>query len=116
MTAYDRAMTLLLSDPDVCNEICKLVQANVRNKTAPRPMGITRKMRDLYEFIKDYAAANEGVPPSFDEMRVELDLASKSGIHRLITALEDRGLIRRLPNRARSIVCIDQELVRGEDA
>jgi repressor LexA len=47
-----------------------------------------------------------GVPPSFDEMKDALDLKSKSGIHRLITALEERGFIRRLPNRARAIEVI----------
>jgi len=49
-----------------------------------------------------------GVPPSFDEMKDALDLRSKSGIHRLITALEERGFIRRLPNRARAIEVIKQ--------
>jgi repressor LexA len=47
-----------------------------------------------------------GVPPSFDEMKDALDLRSKSGIHRLITALEERGFIRRLPNRARAVEVI----------
>ncbi len=47
-----------------------------------------------------------GIPPSFDEMKDALDLASKSGIHRLITALEERGFIRRLPNRARALEVI----------
>lgn len=47
-----------------------------------------------------------GVPPSFDEMRNALELASKSGIHRLVTALEERGFIRRLPNRARAVEVI----------
>ncbi len=47
-----------------------------------------------------------GVPPSFDEMKDALDLRSKSGIHRLITALEERGFIRRLANRARAIEVI----------
>jgi len=47
-----------------------------------------------------------GIPPSFDEMKDALDLKSKSGIHRLITALEERGFIRRLPNRARALEVI----------
>jgi repressor LexA len=47
-----------------------------------------------------------GIPPSFDEMKDALDLASKSGIHRLITALEERGFIRRLPHRARALEII----------
>jgi repressor LexA len=63
---------------------------------------LTRKQYELLNFI--HARLREsGVPPSFDEMKDALDLKSKSGIHRLITALEERGFIRRLPNRARAI-------------
>lgn len=66
---------------------------------------LTRKQYELLRFIND--RLNEaGVPPSFDEMKDALDLRSKSGIHRLITALEERGFIRRLPNRARAIEVI----------
>ncbi len=63
---------------------------------------LTRKQLDLLDFINK-KLQNEGVPPSFDEMKVALDLRSKSGIHRLITALEERGFIRRLAHRARAI-------------
>ena len=56
---------------------------------------LTRKQSDLLKFIHARMAA-DGVPPSFDEMKEALDLRSKSGIHRLITALEERGYIRRL--------------------
>jgi len=63
---------------------------------------LTRKQLDLLEFIHK-RVQREGVPPSFDEMKVALDLRSKSGIHRLITALEERGFIRRLAHRARAI-------------
>ena len=60
---------------------------------------LTQKQKDLLMFIND--RLNEtGVPPSFDEMKDALSLKSKSGIHRLITALEERGFIRRLPHRA----------------
>ena len=63
---------------------------------------LTRKQSDLLRFI--HARLKEtGVPPSFDEMKDALDLRSKSGIHRLILALEERGFIRRLPNRARAL-------------
>jgi repressor LexA len=62
-------------------------------------------LRFIHERLKE-----AGVPPSFDEMKDALDLRSKSGIHRLITALEERGFIRRLPNRARAI-----EVVRLPD-
>jgi repressor LexA len=66
---------------------------------------LTRKQLDLLRFIQ--ARMQEcGVPPSFDEMKDALDLKSKSGIHRLITALEERGFLRRLPNRARAIEVI----------
>ncbi|WP_050526351.1 transcriptional repressor LexA [Pseudorhodobacter aquimaris] len=63
---------------------------------------LTRKQLELLDFIRVRMEA-EGVPPSFDEMKVALDLRSKSGIHRLITALEERGFIRRLAHRARAI-------------
>ena len=63
---------------------------------------LTRKQLDLLEFIQN-RLQRDGVPPSFDEMKDALDLRSKSGIHRLITALEERGFIRRLAHRARAI-------------
>ena len=63
---------------------------------------LTRKQHDLLLFIHE-RLKESGIPPSFDEMKDALDLASKSGIHRLITALEERGFIRRLPNRARAL-------------
>ena len=71
---------------------------------------LTKKQLDLLEFI-DRRMKRDGVPPSFDEMKEALDLRSKSGIHRLITALEERGFIRRLPHRARAI-----EVVKLPDA
>src|SRR5271170_7997478 len=66
---------------------------------------LTRKQAELLRFIHE-RLKEAGVPPSFDEMKEALDLRSKSGIHRLITALEERGFIRRLPNRARAIEVI----------
>jgi repressor LexA len=66
---------------------------------------LTRKQFELLRFIHE-RLKESGVPPSFDEMKDALDLRSKSGIHRLITALEERGFIRRLPNRARAIEVI----------
>jgi len=71
---------------------------------------LTRKQLELLMFINE-RLKESGVPPSFDEMKEALDLASKSGIHRLITALEERGFIRRLPNRARAL-----EVVRLPDS
>ena len=63
---------------------------------------LTAKQKALLLLI-DRRIKEGGVPPSYDEMKTELGLASKSGIHRLITALEERGFIRRLPNKARAI-------------
>src|SRR5438309_8854195 len=85
-----------------------------RNPTTPSSLGnanwglfemLTRKQYELLRFISE-RLKESGVPPSFDEMKDALDLRSKSGIHRLITALEERGFIRRLPNRARAIEVI----------
>ena len=71
---------------------------------------LTRKQHELLMFIHE-RMKEAGIPPSFDEMKDALDLRSKSGIHRLITALEERGFIRRLPNRARAL-----EVVRLPDS
>ncbi len=71
---------------------------------------LTRKQHELLMFIHE-RMKESGIPPSFDEMKDALDLRSKSGIHRLITALEERGFIRRLPNRARAL-----EVVRLPDS
>lgn len=71
---------------------------------------LTKKQLDLLDFIQT-RLQRDGVPPSFDEMKEALDLRSKSGIHRLITALEERGFIRRLAHRARAI-----EIVKLPDA
>ena len=76
---------------------------------------LTKKQLDLLEFIHK-RVQRDGVPPSFDEMKEALDLRSKSGIHRLITALEERGFIRRLAHRARAIEVVklpDSMAARG---
>ena len=66
---------------------------------------LTRKQQELLLYIHE-RILEDGVPPSFDEMKDALELKSKSGIHRLITALEERGFIRRLANRARALEII----------
>jgi repressor LexA len=63
---------------------------------------LTAKQQQLLAYIRDHLE-HGGVSPSFEEMKEALDLKSKSGIHRLISALEERGFIRRLPNRARAL-------------
>ncbi len=74
---------------------------------------LTRKQRELLLYVHERLQA-DGVSPSFDEMKDALDLKSKSGIHRLITALEERGFIRRLPNRARALEVL--RLPEGHEA
>ena len=71
---------------------------------------LTKKQHDLLVFIDKRLKINS-ISPSYDEMKDALGLASKSGIHRLITALEERGFIRRLAHRARAI-----EIVKLPDA
>ena len=66
---------------------------------------LTRKQLELLLFINE-RLKEEGVPPSFEEMKTALDLQSKSGVHRLIVALEERGFLKRMPNRARALEVI----------
>ena len=68
---------------------------------------LTAKQHELIRFIQQ-RLEETGISPSFEEMKEELDLKSKSGVHRLISALEERGFIRRLPNRARALEVIKQ--------
>jgi SOS-response transcriptional repressor LexA len=70
---------------------------------------LTRAQKELLDYIKDYFTEN-GIAPSFEEMKDACGLKSKSGIHRLVIALEERGKIIRLPNRARSIVPANDSL------
>ncbi|MFM1815964.1 MAG: hypothetical protein RLZ98_2659, partial [Pseudomonadota bacterium] len=76
---------------------------------------LTQKQKELLLFIHE-RLQETGVPPSFDEMKVALDLKSKSGIHRLIMALEERGFIRRLPHRARALEILKLPEGTGADA
>ncbi len=77
---------------------------------------LTRKQHELIRFIQA-RLEESGVSPSFEEMKEALDLKSKSGVHRLISALEERGFIRRLPNRARALEVLRQpEDVSTRDA
>jgi repressor LexA len=92
--------------------ICLIETATLRRKEERRKLirapiegsndMLTKKQNELLRFIHE-RLQEQGVPPSFDEMKEALDLRSKSGIHRLILALEERNFIRRLPNRARAI-------------
>ena len=87
------------------HDLFRLRTTLARPGTGGRNKMLTRKQFELLRFVHE-RLKETGVPPSFDEMKDALDLRSKSGIHRLITALEERGFIRRLPNRARAIEVI----------
>ena len=63
---------------------------------------LTKKQKELYEYLIEYIAKNS-ISPSFEEMKVAVNLKSKSGIHRLITSLEERGFIKRLKHKARAM-------------
>lgn len=73
---------------------------------------LTKKQQQLLSFI-DERVSKTGVSPSFEEMKEALGLKSKSGIHRLITALEERGFIRRLPHRARALEVLRSPSAEG---
>src|SRR3954451_7163766 len=76
---------------------------------------LTAKQRELLMFVNQ-RLGETGISPSFDEMREALDLKSKSGVHRLISALEERGFIRRLPNRARALEVLKMPEVSAPSA
>jgi SOS-response transcriptional repressor LexA len=65
--------------------------------------GLTQVQQRVLGYIGRYIAEHDGVPPSFDEIMTEVGVVSKSGVHRIVTALEERGYIKRLHNRARTL-------------
>lgn len=90
------AQRIVRDDPALAAEIAR--QLNGR----PLGGGLTARQRELLSFIRKYLGEH-GIVPSFDEMKDALGLASKSGIHRMIEALVERGYIERMPGRARAI-------------
>ena len=78
---------------------------------------MTHQQRELLRFIERYHAEHDGVAPTFDEMRTALGLASKSGIHRMLVALEEQGRIRRTSHRQRTIeIIVGIDLSSASDA
>ena len=75
--------------------------------TPVHKFSVTPKQHKLLEFIDAYCKAHHGVAPSFDQMQEALSLKSKSGVHGLVTALEERGAIRRIPYRCRTITVVE---------
>jgi repressor LexA len=72
-------------------------------------IGLTTKQREMLAFIERHLEANNGIAPTYDEMALGVGVASKSGVARLIDALEERGYIRRLRNRARALEVVPAE-------
>ena len=70
---------------------------------------LTKKQKELYDYLKNYISSNE-ISPSFEEMKSAVNLKSKSGIHRLITSLEERGFIKRLKHKARAMEIINKDI------
>lgn len=91
--------------PDNCSSTGLMDGLRQRPQLQNEGFMLTKKQHDLLMLINQRLKA-DGIPPSFEEMKEALSLKSKSGIHRLITALEERGFIRRLPNRARALEII----------
>lgn len=71
-------------------------------------IGLTRSQAELLAFIGRFQSENEGVSPSFEDMKLGMGLHSKSGVHRLITALVEKGRLRRMENRARALEIVPE--------
>ncbi|MFB9952064.1 LexA family protein [Rhizobium puerariae] len=75
---------------------------------APAAVGLTERQNKLFKFIKVYIRENSGVAPNFDEMKSFLGVSSKTTVHHLLSELEVRGVIRRLPNKTRAISIVGE--------
>lgn len=108
MTIYSQALRIVAENPMLAKAIIDVSTARNASLAVRPKMALTAKQRDLLEFIRAFSAENGGVAPSYEEMMHAMGLASKSGIHRLVVALEERGFINRLPERARAIVIVER--------
>ena len=89
--------------------VCPLCHQPTATVVSHARFALTPQQRQLRDFIRDYIGTHDGVAPSFEEMRVCLQLRSKSSVHRLINGLEERGWLKRLPNHARALQIIDDD-------
>lgn len=96
MSATETAAQIVRDHPAVARAVVRMMK-----KSEPRA-GLTARMRELLEFIEAYHDQKQ-IMPSYDEMREAVGLASKAGVHRLITSLEERGHVRRIYHKARSL-------------
>lgn len=97
MTLTSEARNIILHRPNLAREIARQLQ----------PISLTERQAELLAFIKSYRDVH-GVTPTISEMRDGLKMSARSGIHRLVCGLEERGHIRRIPNRARCITIVEE--------
>ncbi len=101
------AIALIHNRPGFAKEVARQLGFTHVGEAKSRPVlsgfGLTMRQRELMDFIRQFHEANN-ISPSYDEMMVAVGLRSKSGVHRLITALEERGHLMRIPNRARCLI------------
>lgn len=97
----DEALSIVLSDEKLVAKVWS-TYGIPKDKSSSKSYGLTSRQLSLLNYIASYIKTHE-IPPSFDEMKDAIELKSKSGVHRLVNSLEERGFIMRLPNRARSI-------------
>lgn len=93
--------------PDSLGDISQVQPLSLPQGDARRTFGLTKRQADLLTFIREYHARH-GMTPTYREMFRGIGLSSTSPIHRLVRSLEERGHIRRLPNRARSIALCEE--------
>ncbi|WP_379069246.1 LexA family protein [Mesorhizobium sp. UC22_110] len=105
MTRFEQeARAFIKSRPRFAREIARLINANW-SVSSSAPGGLTPRQHELFKFISRHIEEH-GVAPSYDQMKAELALASKSGIARMVKGLEERGFIARLPHHARAITVV----------
>ena len=106
------AIELIHNRPGFAREVARQIGFTHIEKAKTEPvlsgLGLTVRQRQLLDFIRAYQI-EKGSPPSFDEMKEAMKLASKYGIHRMVCALEERGHIVRIPHRARCIILKEAE-------
>lgn len=97
------AQEIIRDDPALAYEVWRLID----RRSSSAQFSLTSKQRELLDFIRQFGVDNDGLSPSYAEMAEAVEVASKSGINRLINGLEERGAIRRLPGRTRAISIVE---------
>ena len=98
------AAWIVQNQPELAAEIVAIMMAKAPRKV----ISMTKRQQDALNYIRSFVYVNDGIAPTYTQIAAGIGLVHKSGIHRIITGLEERGHIRRLPNRHRAIVVIDR--------